>query len=67
MTKIDSGDAFDILVKNDKKELLRKFGTEGLWSIKCYFKREVDVQVDPDAGDVKAIYLDVRSNGPYFN
>ena len=56
MGKVDSSDAFDILVKNEKERVLELFGEDGLDKIRYLFMSAVDIIVDVNDSSVKEAY-----------
>ena len=56
MGKVDSSDAFDILVKNEKERILERFGEDGLNKIRYLFMSAVDITVDVNDSSVKEAY-----------
>ena len=63
MGKVSSSDAFEILVKDDRKRILEKFGMQGFVKIKIYFIDNVDDTVDVNDGSIKEIYNITITNG----
>ena len=56
MGKISASDAFDILNKNNKENILKNFGMDGLGKIKDHFLDAVATTVDINDESVKEIY-----------
>ena len=56
MGKIKASDAFDILVKDNKEEVLKSYGEYGFGKIKDYFIKSVADTVDINDESVKEIY-----------
>ena len=57
MGKINSSEAFEILVKDHKENILEKFGTRGLSNIKIHFVDDVADTIDVNDTSVKTAFI----------
>ena len=62
MGKIFVSDAFDILVKDDKEEILKTFGEHGFGKIRDCFIDSVESKIDVDDESVKKSYNNIITN-----
>ena len=65
MGKVSSSDAFDILVKDDRKLILKQFGNKGLARMKDNFLDIVATTVDIDNNITKVAYNNAVVNGAF--
>ena len=62
MVKVSSSDAFDILVKDDKKHMIKHFGVPRLFTVRDHFIDNVDAVVDVNDESVKKSYNNIITN-----
>ena len=65
MGKVSSSDAFEILVKDDRKRILEKFGNKGLVRMKDNFLDIVATTVDINNNITKVAYNNAIVNGAF--
>ena len=65
MVKVSSSDAFDILVKDDKKHMIKHFGVPRLFTVRDHFIDNVDAVVDVNDESVKEAYQTAVVIGGY--
>ena len=57
--------AWDILVKSNREDLLKNFGTNGLVRIRDYFFQSVSDVIDVENAEVIEAYKSATVNGTY--
>lgn len=65
MEKISAEKAFEILVKDDKADLLKMLGKQQFGNIKHSFLHQVDAQVDVNDQKIKDAYQYAINDGVY--